>query len=55
MQVCKYYLNGFCARGDSCNFIHNAQDAAVTYSPFHLQAMQQLQGQTKPLTLGALV
>jgi len=21
-QICKYYLNGFCARGDTCNFMH---------------------------------
>jgi len=21
-QICKYFLNGFCARGDTCNFMH---------------------------------
>jgi hypothetical protein len=33
-QICKYFLNGFCARGDTCNFMHEPTFSAnLPYLP----------------------
>jgi len=42
-QVCKYYLNGFCARGDTCNFMHEPN----FNSPY---ANKNMQGNGKKMT-----
>jgi hypothetical protein len=41
-QICKYFLNGFCARGDTCNFMHepNFNSAYANKNSMNPQSMQ---------------
>jgi len=44
-QICKYFLNGFCARGDTCNFMHEPN----FNSPYG-NKNNQMQGSGKKMT-----
>ena len=30
-DLCKYYLNGICTKGDNCNYSHNIKDFPCKY------------------------